>query len=162
YWLQFKELFSHYKVFYPAVILRQSALWIDSKTAELLKKAGLATEDLFKPVDVLALEYVNNNSNAEWHTGSEAAAFEELIHQLRRKAVSIDTTLKPAAEAVLTKIQYQLALLEKKMLRAEKRKHDTEIQRIGKIKGILFPNNSLQERYCNFIEFYTIYGHDFL
>lgn len=162
YWLQLKELFNHYKVFYPAVVLRQSALWIDSRAAELQKKAGLSTKDLFKPVDVLALEYVNNNSRAEWHTGTEAVAFEELIHQLREKAISIDTTLKPAAEAVLIKIKYQLTLLEKKMLRAEKRKHDTEIQRIGKIKGILFPNNSLQERYCNFIEFYTIYGHDFL
>ena len=48
--------------------------------------------------------------------------------------------------------------LEKKMLKAEKRKLATSMQRIHHIKQAMFPENSLQERVDNFAEWVGDYG----
>ena len=47
-------------------------------------------------------------------------------------------------------------------MRAEKQKHEIALNQIRKLKEKLFPNNGLQERYDNFLNFYTRYGHDFI
>jgi uncharacterized protein YllA (UPF0747 family) len=56
----------------------------------------------------------------------------------------------------------RLQELEKKLLRAEKRKFETEQRQLQKIKSNLFPNNSLQERVENFGSFYAKYGNEFI
>jgi uncharacterized protein YllA (UPF0747 family) len=77
------------------------------------------------------------------------------------KATLLDVTLRSSADAAITKIRYQVQVLEKKMLRAEKRKMQTELLRISKLKQVIFPNNSLQERVENFIGYYLQYGDAF-
>lgn len=162
YWLQLKELFNHYKVFYPAILPRQSVLWIGPKAAELQNKTGLSMAGLFKPYEQMVKEYMAAHMDNILAITSEQNTIETVIRQLKEKAVSLDPTLGASAEAALAKIKHQLAVLEKKMLRAEKRKHETELQRIAKLKGMLFPGNSLQERVENFVEYYPQYGHDFI
>ena len=55
-----------------------------------------------------------------------------------------------------------LQKLEKKLLKSEKRKHEITLQKISKLKKNLFPNNSLQERFDNFIPFYLKDGRNFI
>jgi uncharacterized protein YllA (UPF0747 family) len=52
--------------------------------------------------------------------------------------------------------------LEKKLLRAEKKKFQSSIQQINQLKSSLFPNNSLQERQDNFSIYYAKFGKDWL
>lgn len=162
YWLQLKELFNHYKVFYPAILLRQSVLWVEPKAADLQNKMGVSTADLFKPYEQLVKEYMAAHINGNLITTDEQNTIETVIRQLKSKAISLDPTLGASAEAALARIKHQFAVLEQKMLRAEKRKHDTELQRMAKLKDILFPNTSLQERVENFIEYFPLHGHDFI
>ena len=50
-------------------------------------------------------------------------------------------------------------MIESKMMRAAKQQNETSVNRIVKIKNKFFPNNnSLQERYDNFIPFYLKHG----
>ncbi len=162
YWLQLKELFNHYKIFYPAILLRQSVLWVEPKAADLQNKMGVSTADLFKPYEQLVKEHMAAHINNNLVTTDEQNTIDTVIRQLKDKAVLLDPTLGASAEAALAKIKHQLAVLEQKMLRAEKRKHDTELQRIAKLKDMLFPNNNLQERVENFIEYFPLHGHDFI
>jgi hypothetical protein len=55
-----------------------------------------------------------------------------------------------------------LANLEKKLFRAEKRKHETALLQIDNVKKRLFPNGALQERTLNIAPMYVNYGEDFL
>ena len=48
--------------------------------------------------------------------------------------------------------------LEKKLLKAEKRKHTEIIAQVQKLRAALFPNNNLQERVDNFMPLYAKYG----
>lgn len=161
YWLQLKPLFGHYKTFYPAILLRQSVLWIDEKQAKLRRQTGLSVTDIFKDEAPLIRNYITMQGNTEWQTSEEAAAIDKIMEQLRSKATALDVTLRSSAEAALTKMKYQLQVLEKKMLRAEKRKMQTELLRIARLKEKIFPNNSLQERTENFAAYFLQYGHSF-
>jgi uncharacterized protein YllA (UPF0747 family) len=59
-------------------------------------------------------------------------------------------TLKPIQE------------LEKKLLRAEKKKYEAEQRQIQAIRAALFPRNSLQERIDNFMPWYALWGREFI
>ncbi len=162
YWLQLKEVFAHYKVFYPVILPRQSVLLVEQKATELMKQTKLTVEDIFKPVEQLTKEYIATHSEGNWQTDEERKGFEILMQQLKGKAKALDTTLEASSEAALAKMLKQLDVLEQKMLRAEKRNHDTELKRILKLKELLFPNGSLQERLENFITYYPVYGAEFI
>ena len=67
---------------------------------------------------------------------------------------TIDKNLQSTIKAEKQKQLKSLQKLEKKLLKSEKRKHEIALQKISKLKKNLFPNNSLQERFDNFIPFY--------
>jgi bacillithiol biosynthesis cysteine-adding enzyme BshC len=162
YWLQLKTLFENYKVFYPAILLRQSILWIEPGNAKRQEQLGLSVQDIFKNEAELVRQYIAKNSSDEWQTDEEAKAIEQILNELKRKATSLDPTLRASAEAALAKIKYQLQVLEKKMLRSEKKKMQEQLLKITRLKNALFPNNSLQERVENFSEYFIQYGQRYL
>ena len=61
-----------------------------------------------------------------------------------------------------TKTLQRFQELEKKMLRAEKRKFADQQRQIHSIKEHLFPGNGLQERQENLCYYYSIWGNEFI
>lgn len=161
YWLQLKEIFSTYRVFYPSIHLRQSVLWVRPQDKKLQDLLGLTTADMFLSENDLVHRYVLQNGKDRWQTDEEMSAIAAALMALKDKATTLDPTLRASAEAALARIRYQVELLEKKMLRAEKRKMQTELLKISKLKAALFPNGGLQERIENFIEYYPYLGPTF-
>jgi bacillithiol biosynthesis cysteine-adding enzyme BshC len=161
YWLQLRPVFDHYKIFYPAILLRQSVQWLQPAQTKMRERTGLAAEEIFIDEGRLMRGYLLRHGNDQWQTGSEMTAMANVMEQLKQKAVSLDVTLRSSAEAALAKIKHQLEVLEKKMLRAEKKKMHTELARITRMKESLFPGSSLQERKENVIEYFLQYGHSF-
>jgi bacillithiol biosynthesis cysteine-adding enzyme BshC len=162
YWLQLKPVFEHYKVFYPAILLRQSVLWIEPKQVKLQQQLGFSVADIFKNENDLVRQYIAANSKNDWQLNGEAKAVDEIMEVLKQKATSLDPTLRASAEAALTKMKYQVEVLEKKMLRSEKKKMQDQLLRITRLKNALFPNNSLQERIENFSSYYATHGDCFI
>jgi uncharacterized protein YllA (UPF0747 family) len=66
------------------------------------------------------------------------------------------------ASALKTKAIKLLDELEKKQMRAERRKFANAIHKIEKIKSTLFPGGVLQERVENMLAFYSNFGDAFL
>ena len=161
YWLQLKTLFAHYNVFYPAILLRQSVMWLRDAPARLRAQLELSIADTFNEEHQIARDYISKHAGNDWQTANEAAAITAIFEQLEQKATLLDPTLKAAAGAALTKMTHQLQVLEQKMLRAEKRKMEVQVQRITRLKNELFPSNGLQERIENFTEYYLEYGPSF-
>lgn len=158
YWLQLKDLFEHYGVYYPSIHLRQSAAWIGQHEHKLRGQLAFSIADIFMTETDLVHRFIKANSADDWQAGPEMVMIEQAMTQLRQKATVLDPTLKPSAEAALAKMRYQLQVLEKKMLRAEKRKMQDQLLRISKLKAHVFPNGGLQERVENFITYYLRYG----
>ena len=66
----------------------------------------------------------------------------------------IDGTLKATVESESKKILKQLQNIEKRVKKAQEGKYQNELNQLINIKDKLFPNNGLQERQENFLNFY--------
>ncbi len=162
YWLQLKANFDYYKVDFPVLLLRNSALLIDKRSVENLNKLGIKFTDVFLSVDELQKIWLANNSNAALSLADEKRAIQAVFDQIKLNAYKIDKTLEKAAEAAKTKTKNLLTTLEKKLYKAEKRKHEVALKQIENVKNRLFPNGVLQERVLNLAPMYVNYGEDFL
>lgn len=161
YWLQLKDLFHHFQIPYPVLILRNSFLIIEKKYHELLTKLSLNSLELFKGEDNLFNELVKGRSDLKLNLKDEKQELDQLFEKIKSIAFQIDTTLASHADALKTQQLKKLSVLEKKMLRAEKRKFESQKNQLSKIFTELFPHNGLQERTENFMLFYAKWGKDF-
>ncbi|RNI33346.1 bacillithiol biosynthesis cysteine-adding enzyme BshC [Hanamia caeni] len=161
YWLQLKDVFSHYKVPFPVLVLRNSFLIVDPKAAKLIKKLKLDVQNLFSGEDEVVNSLVKRDSNLVLHLTKEKEQFGKIYSDIISRVASIDTTLQAHVEALKTKHIKKLSALEKKMLRSEKRKFLAQKNQLDRLFSILFPEGGLQERTENFMLFYSLWGKDF-
>ncbi len=161
YWLQLKELFDHYHTPFPVLVLRNSFLIIDQKWQQKIKKLDLATEQLFE-TELDILNGVLEKAGKQPQLNGEVAQLAHLYEDLKEVATAVDVTLQQHVEALKVKALNQLISLEKKMQRAERKKHQAIQAQIAGLKEALFPRNGLQERVENFSSFYARWGSSFL
>lgn len=162
YWMQLKANFDYYETDFPVLLLRNSALLIDERSADNLSKLGFTFEDAFLPTDSLQKRWIGENTQSDLSLADETRAIQAVFDQIKLNAFKIDKTLESSADSAKTKTNHLLANLEKKLFRAEKRKHDVSLKQIENVKNRLFPNGTLQERVLNLAPMYVNYGDDFI
>lgn len=162
YWLQLNDLFTHYQVPYPVLVLRNSFLVVEKSWQEKLAKTGFDITDYFQPVRELTDRYVSRASVNEIRLNGNLSATENVLDKIKSQATAIDPTLGTHTEAIKVQLVRRLKELEKKMLRAEKRKFADQQRQIQQVKDRLFPGDGLQERIDNFIPYYAKWGKGFL
>jgi len=162
YWLQLKSVFDHYKINYPILILRNSVLVIDKNTNARLNKLEIQSVQLFNETDRLIKSYLKRTSEIVFSLDLEKKKITGVFKDVILKAEKTDNSLKAAVEAELQKQLKGLATIESKLLRAEKKKQETNVNQIKKIKEKLFPGGVLQERHDNLIPYYLKYGKEFI
>jgi bacillithiol biosynthesis cysteine-adding enzyme BshC len=158
YWLQLKNLFAQYKIFYPILLLRNSFTMQTKKQQDDFATLGFSTADIFAPKLLLENKYAVQHSRHVLHTDTEKESIIALYKTIAEKASAIDPTLSKHIDALKTKQINKLTALDKKLLRAEKRNFKEGMDRIAKLKNQLFPNAVLQERADNIIPYYAKYG----
>ena len=84
------------------------------------------------------------------------------FNNLREVTKLTDISFLGAVNAQEKKQLKGLINLEKRLLKANKKKYHSDLSRITSLQNELFPNNSLQERSVNFSEFYSEYGENFI
>ena len=162
YWLELKKVFEAALVPYPILITRNSFLFIKKEMQELSEKLHLEILELFKPELTIINELVRRDSNLQISLEKEKAAINNLYEQLKLIAGNIEVTLQIHTEALQKQALKKIISLEKKMLRAEKRKFETQQRQVQNLKSNLFPNNNLQERVENMMPLYALWGKDFI
>lgn len=162
YWLEFKELFKQHRVHYPMLVLRNSFLIIESKWKQRIDKIGFSESDTFKSQQTLLNDLVKRESQQQVTLLEEVNNADEYYGHLKSIAGNIDETLVSHVSALQTKALKSLMGLEKKLLRAEKKKFDDQHRQIVSIKNALFPQDNLQERIDNFMPYYAKWGKGFI
>ena len=81
-----------------------------------------------------------------------------MYQQIQNQAIKVDATLGDHTINLSVQSIKKLVELEKKILKAEKKKQVVSIERIQHIKNELFPQSSLQERVDNMAEWVGDYG----
>ncbi len=162
YWLQYRKLFEHYKVPMPALLLRNSVLWIEDKQRDKLKKMDVDVVDLFLDIEQIVNRYVEKNAEVEVELKEERKQLETLFDSIEKKAVQRDKSLEKVVGAERQKSLNSLEMLEKRLLKSEKQRFEVSTNQLRSIHAKLFPAGKLQERYSNFLQYYVKYGDGFI
>lgn len=162
YWLELKNLFNHYNTPFPVLLLRNSFQIVDEKAAKLMNKLGISIRQLFADEPTVLNDLIKKNSNLQLTLDVEKKQLSDFYEKVKTITVPIDPTLSIHVSALQKKAGNTIEQLEKKMIRAEKRKHTEKTQQLLKLKSMLFPNGKLQERIENILPYYARYGKDFI
>lgn len=157
YWMQLKPLFSHFKVPYPALQLRNMVLLTEPHHQEKLEKLRLDVFDLNQDFHVLSNHWIKMHAEHEISLQEEKKQLQQIYQQIADKAAQIDQTMVPAVEGSEKGQLKALDGLEKKLVKAEKRQHDISLSQMQRLQDDLFPNGNLQERSVNVFEFLAKY-----
>jgi len=162
YWLELKNCFDSIKLDFPILLNRNSVLLVRKKQIEKLHKINTTVEDLFLSQDKLLSEKVKSFADKKFDFKTQINFLEEQFKTLRDLSKLTDISFVGAVNAQEKKQVNGLKNLEKRLLKANKIKHKSFLDRIILVQDDLFPNFSLQERSVNFTEFYCQFGDDFI
>lgn len=158
YWLQLKSFFESHHVVFPVLLLRNSVLLVNEKQDEKLSKLGITYKDIFLNRDRFINKKVRDISNIDIDFTPQKELLLRQFENLYKLAEETDKSFIGAVKAQEVKQLKGLDNLEKRLLKAQKRKLADEVSRMVEIQNQLFPSESLQERTSNFSEFYLEFG----
>ena len=162
YWLELKNVFAAVNVPFPVLVLRNSFMIVEKKQAKKITSLGFSVADIFKPETALMNILVKRETKVQLSLEKEKQAIHEFYAKLKSTAGTVDITLQPHTEALEKNALRKMEALEKKMLRAEKKKFEAQQRQLQKLKSQLFPHNNLQERIENLVPFYARFGSGFI
>ena len=162
YWFELKSFFEANNVPFPILLLRNSVLIQTAKQKDKLKQLQLTKEEIFLKQHELINRKVRQISNIEIDFSEQKKHLKNQFEAMYKIAEETDVTFLNAVKAQELKQTKGLDALEKRLLKAQKRKLKDEVERLVTIQNELFPNQSLQERNTNFSQFYLEYGEELI
>ena len=162
YWLELKKVFKAVYVPFPVLVLRNSFMVVNKKNAANIAKLQFSITDFFKAPKALIEELVKRDSTLPLELDQDKVALKSLYNSIQAAATIVDITLLKHVESLSVQALKRIELLEKKMLKSEKKKFEAVQRQIVKIKAALFPGGILQERVDNLMPFYSLWGKDFI
>ena len=162
YWLQLKSNFEANNVTFPILLLRNSVLLTKEKQVYKADNLKLSWADLFSNQQELYNKKTQELSAFNLDFSEQKETLKNQFEKLNLLASQTDKSFIGAVKAQELKQIKGLENLEKRLLKAEKRMHSDQLERIIQLQNELFPNQSLQERSNNFSEYYNEFGQEFI
>lgn len=162
YWFQLKHYFEAVKVPFPILLLRNSVLLLPEKLNGKLAKLSVPVQKLFLEEHELKAWYTRQLSQIDIDFSKQKEFLKEQFKELYTLAEKTDASFIGAVAAQEKKQCNGLDHLEKRLLKAQKRKWADALERLMLLRDELFPNGSLQERTDNFSEWYLEHGSELL
>jgi len=162
YWLELKSFFDALNVTFPILLLRNSAVLATEKQTKKADKLGLSWSNLFSKQNDLVNIKTAELSKFPVDFSVQKEHLRKQFEALFGIANQTDKSFLGAVKAQEAKQIKGLENLEKRLLKAQKRKYSETLERITDLQNELFPNKSLQERQANFSEFYLENGNEFI
>lgn len=158
YWFQLKDYFNKIGTSFPILLLRNSVLLASEKQLLKLNKLNVSKVEMFNKQELLIDKKVKEISAIKIDFSQQKEVLESQFKKLKEVAELTDTSFIGAVLAQEKKQMNGLAKLEKRLLKAQKRKYNDTLERLRIIQDELFPNQSLEERTRNFSEIYLDLG----
>lgn len=158
YWFQLVDYFKEIKMPFPILLLRNSALLFSEKKLAKFEKFNLDIESLFLKTNDLSNKLTHQLSEIKIDFSSQRDHLHKQFSEMYEIAEKTDASFLGAVAAQEKKQMNGLNNLERRLLKAQKRKIEDQLDRLTEIQDSLFPSQSLQERSMNFSEFYLKYG----
>lgn len=161
YWLELKTMFKAFQIPFPMLLLRNSVLVVSEKQQNKIEKLKLSWRDLFLKNRELVDKRTKEITTVKFDFSQQKQFLQKQFQDLQNIVSQTDKSFANAVKAQEVKQIKGLENLEKRLLKAEQKKHAEVLERISAVQNELFPNGKLQERIVNFSEFYVEYGQHF-
>mgnify|MGYP002629842285 CR=1 FL=1 len=162
YWFELKGYFEKVNIPFPVLLLRNSVQVVSEKQSRKLENLKISQEELFLNHHVLLSKKVIENSEIKTDFSQKIKFLQNQFSDLKEVAKKTDISFINAVNAQERKQIKGLESLEKRLLKAEKRRQRDLVDRITLLQNELLPNQSLEERQRNFSEYYLEYGSSFI
>ncbi|NEN23755.1 bacillithiol biosynthesis cysteine-adding enzyme BshC [Cryomorpha ignava] len=162
YWFQLKHVFQAFDVPFPILMLRNSVMVIPDKVKENMDQLGIGIRDLFGDGQKLEDKLVRAETSESLELDNERERLELLFIDMEARLGKINPDLKKSVQSGFARTDRVIKNLEKKMMRAERKKQEILINRLHQVRETLLPRNGLQERNMNFVPLYLEYGSQFI
>ncbi|MBL4657998.1 MAG: bacillithiol biosynthesis cysteine-adding enzyme BshC [Flavobacteriales bacterium] len=147
YWLELKGIFDIHNVSFPILMQRNSLLILGGGEVKRQEQYNLSLSDLLEDPDKQVKSIVTANSDEDLSLDKEKGELSNIYKELLARAKEIDASLEQSVKADESRAIGQLDNLEKKLLKAAKRKNESGVNQIKRLFEAVFPNGSFQERY---------------
>jgi len=154
YWLQLKTIFETYRTPFPILVPRNYGLVITKNIHQKFEKLGIKPNEIFRDFHDLKMTYIARNSDDEISITSEIEKVMQNFECIKNKAGKVDKSLDGFIAAEAAKTQKSLENIGKRIRKSEEKKLEIELNQLENLKIKLFPDNNLQERHDNFLNFY--------
>ena len=158
YWLELKAMFNAMEVPFPVLMLRNSVLVITEKQSRKLARLGVEVKDLFLAQSSLINKKIREISNIDIDFSPQREHLKKQFEGMYELAKKTDKSFLGAVKAQEVKQLKGLDHLEKRLLKAQKRKLADQVTRLAALQDDLFPGGDLQERQQNFSDLYLELG----
>lgn len=164
YFAQVNPLYNLFEIEEPFIYPRAGATIVEQGVNQVLQKLNLSLVDIFDEEEVLIKNLVNASSdlNLDSLFTESKEELSKTFQKIAERITAIDKTLGELSEKSRQKVEQTIDYLKNKASEAEKRKYDTSIRQLKKVRNVLYPNGNIQEREINFIYFVNKYGMDIL
>ena len=162
YWLELKSYFEKVAVPFPILLLRNSVQIVSEKQQKKLTSLKISHQELFLKQQDLLSKKVLENTDIDLDFNLKIESLQKQFTELKEVAKKTDVSFVGAVNAQEKKQIKGLENLQRRLLRAEKRRQKELVDRITDLQRQLLPNQSLEERQRNFSDYYLAYGTPFL
>ena len=146
YWLQLKNTFDEAGVLFPLIQVRNSIQIFDKNIQKKIQKLDFLTSDFFKELEQIKQIFLHQNLKDEIDFSELEIKSSDLMFEMEQLILRNDPNLMNFVLAEKTNIKA-------KLIKQQKAKFDVSLKQIEDIKRKLFPQNGLQERHDNFLNF---------
>lgn len=146
YWLQLKEVFNVYHTFLPAIFPRIFSGLVTKQQYSKIEKAHVTLAELFLSEFDLKQVVVSRSIQQLVSIDVQAKEITHAFDAIASIATTVDGSLQTWAQAEKAKVVKQIEDIEKKLRKAEERKHEDLIKSVLGIRDKILPGGKLQER----------------
>lgn len=158
YWLERRTQFEHFGLPFPMLLRRNSAVIINKGLAKQAEAMSFSPAALFADTDALINAYLHSQVDSDITIDDELGMIETAYKSIAAKAAPHDPSLEKSILAEMTRQLKSAENLGGRIKRAVKAKEETNVNKIRKVREKLFPNDGLQERHDNFMQYYIASG----
>jgi len=160
YFAQLKEVYAEYGLSMPVIYPRKGFTFLEKSMERSLERHSLTVPDVWGGLSAKwdELARLDIPESLEQALLCAAANLDRDMAAVKQEASTFEKTLGQSIDSIHGKIRYQLGLLEKKVLKASKKRQTIVRQQLLSLENNLYPERHLQERVFNITPLLVRYG----
>lgn len=161
YWLQLKSAFKAHGVFFPQLMVRNSVVWLSSKSIRQVDRLGISMLDLFSSKEV-ALQQFKERQGDMPEIFSALNDIEVSWKRINDVSENLKEAMKLASGMFSAEKLYELKKFRQTVRKSVAMEHEQELEAMEALFNEVFPNGHFQERYDTFLPSYLKMGSGYL